>query len=179
MNLIGITGKARSGKDTVARHLVMNHDFVRLAFADPLKQAAQEIFGLTAEQTWSDDLKEVMIPRWGMTPRKIFQLLGTECMKPFFGEDMWIKRLDINYDILKDSDNVVVTDVRFDPEADYIRSKGGIIVEVRRGDGLAGEAGSHASERGLRLPPDMIIDNFGTIEDLHDAVDGLITMFGA
>lgn len=176
MKLIGITGKARSGKDTAARHLVMNHEFVRLAFADPLKLAAQEIFGLTAEQTWSDELKEIVIQRWGMAPRKMFQLLGTECVKPFFGEDMWIKRLDMNYEILKDSDNVVVTDVRFDPEADYIRSKGGIIVEVRRGTGLAGEAGGHVSERGLSKPADLVIENYGTLEDLHDAVDDTIAL---
>lgn len=170
MKLIGITGKARSGKDTAARHLVMDHDFVRLAFADPLKMAAQEMFGLTAEQTWADELKEIVIERWGKTPRQIFQLLGTECVKPFFGEDFWVKRLDLNYQVLKDSDNVVITDVRFDSEASYLRSMGGVIVEIRRGVQSVGIAG-HASERGLSLPADIVIENNGSIEDLFDALD--------
>ena len=51
--LIGITGKAGVGKDTVAEHLWHKHSFVRIGLADPLKRAAQEIFGLTDEQTWS------------------------------------------------------------------------------------------------------------------------------
>jgi dephospho-CoA kinase len=58
MKLIGITGKARSGKDTIARHLWAQHAFTRIAFADPLKLAAQSIFGLTHDQTWNDDLKK-------------------------------------------------------------------------------------------------------------------------
>lgn len=125
MKLIGITGKARSGKDTAAKILCLNHGFVRMAFADPLKMAAQQMFGLTHAQTWDDRLKEVVIERWGKTPRQIFQLLGTECVKPFFGEDMWVRRLDLNYQVLKDSDNVVITDVRFDAEHSYLKQRGG------------------------------------------------------
>ena len=92
MKLIGITGEARSGKDTIAKHLWAEYGFTRIAFADPLKLAAQQMFGLSHAQTWDDSLKEVVIPHWGMTPRKIFQLMGTEASKPVFGEDVWVKR---------------------------------------------------------------------------------------
>ena len=62
MKLIGLTGKARSGKDTVANYLFNQHGYTRIAFADPVKLAAQQVFGLTHEQTWVEGLKEVEIP---------------------------------------------------------------------------------------------------------------------
>ena len=42
--ILGLVGFASSGKDTVADYLVRNHNFNRIAFADPLKDAASIIF---------------------------------------------------------------------------------------------------------------------------------------
>ena len=174
MKLIGITGKARSGKDTVARMLFAQHAFTRIAFADPLKLAAQQMFGLSKEQTWDDRYKETIIPCWGMSPRQMFQLLGNEAVKPVFGADIWIKRWSMSYAIFRDTDDVIVPDVRFDHEASHIRSLGGVIVEVQRGIGLVGSTGDHASERGLSTLPEYTIDNNGTLEDLRVKVMSLV-----
>lgn len=176
MKLVAFVGKARAGKDTAASHLRLEHGFARLAFADPLKRAAREMFGLSHGQTWGDDLKEVVIPLWNMTPRRMFQLLGTEASKPFFGEDIWIKRLAMHHEAIKDTDDVVITDCRFDSEADWVRANGGVIVEIRRGTTLQGEAAAHISEAGLRLPPDYIIDNTGTLEELYARIDMLVAV---
>ena len=174
MKLIGITGKARSGKDTVARMLFAQHAFTRIAFADPLKLAAQQMFGLSKEQTWGDHKKEEIIPYWGMSPRQMFQLLGNEAVKPVFGADIWIKRWSMSYAIFRDTDDVIVPDVRFDHEASHIRSLGGVIVEVLRGPGLVGSTGDHVSERGLSTLPEYTIDNNGTLEDLRVKVMSLV-----
>lgn len=174
MKLIGITGKARSGKDTIAKHLWAEHQFTRIALADPLKMAARNIFGLTHAQTMDDDLKETIIPYWGLSPRQIFQLLGTEAIKGTFGELTWVKRWAISYDLLKNTDHVVVPDVRFDCEASAIRALGGVIVEVQRGTGLTGSTGDHASELGLSSLPDFVIDNSGTIDELCAVVDKIV-----
>lgn len=172
MKLIGITGEARSGKDTIAKHLWAEYGFTRIAFADPLKLAAQQMFGLSHAQTWDDSLKEVVIPHWGMTPRKIFQLMGTEASKPVFGEDVWVKRWLMSYNVLKDTDDIVIPDLRFDIEADALRKLGGVIVEVRRdAAGLTGEAAKHKSEAGISTPPDFVISNNGTFDELYAAVD--------
>jgi dephospho-CoA kinase len=37
--IIGISGYARSGKDTVANYLVEHHEFTRMAFADAMREA--------------------------------------------------------------------------------------------------------------------------------------------
>lgn len=174
MKLIGITGKARSGKDTIAKHLFTQYGFTRIAFADPLKLAAQQMFGLTREQTWNDDLKEQIIPFWGKSPRQIFQLLGTEASKPVFGDDIWVKRWQLTYTMFCNTDHVVVPDVRVDIEADALRALGGVIIEVRRGTGLVGSTGNHVSERGLSTLPEFVIDNSGSIEDLHRQVERIV-----
>ena len=135
--LIGIAAKARSGKDTVATYLWERHAFTRIAFADPMKMAAQAMFGLTSEVTWQDDMKETVIPYWGMSPRQIFQLLGTECVKPHFGNDIWIKRFMLTYSVVAETDDVIIPDVRFTAEADFIRAKGGRIIHLIRGDAPA------------------------------------------
>ena len=176
MKLIGLSGKARSGKDTVANHLWLHHEFTRIAFADPLKQGVKAMFGLTYDQTFDDALKEVMIEHWGMTPRRMFQLMGTEAIRNTFGQDVWCKRFMLSYDLLKDTDNVVVPDVRFDNEAELIRSLGGVIVEIRRGTGLAGEAGAHISEAGLSEAPEIVINNDSTLENLGLVTDQLVAV---
>ena len=174
MKVIGICGKARSGKDTIAKYLWANYAFTRIAFADPVKLSAQRMFGLTNDQTWSDELKEVVIPYWGMSPRTMFQKVGTEAGRDIFGYDLWIKRLQLTYNLLKDTDDIVIPDVRFDNEAAAIREMGGVIVEVVRGAGLSGETAGHRSEAGLSLPPEHVIDNSGTLDDLKVAVDLLV-----
>lgn len=175
MKLIGITGKARSGKDSLATFAWTQYGFTRIAFADPVKMAAQAKFGLTTDQTWNDDLKEVVIPHWGMTPRQIFQMEGTEAGRNVFGGDLWIRRFMLSYNLLRNTDDIIVPDVRFDNEAEALRSLGGIIIEVRRGQaGLSGSAGAHVSESGLSLPADYVIENEGTLEELHEKFEAIV-----
>lgn len=175
MKLIGITGLARSGKDTVAHYLWAEHGYTRIALADPLKLAAQHIFGLTDDQTWKDHLKEEIIPYWGMSPRQMYQLLGTEAVKGTFGQDTWCKRWALSYYPLSGTDDIVVPDVRIDEEAAMLRSLGGVIIELtRNASGLSGSTAAHSSENGLSTFPEYEITNNGSIQDLHDAVDGVL-----
>lgn len=180
MKLIGITGKARAGKDTLAELLYEHHGFTRIAFADPVKLAAQQIFGLSVDQTWDATLKEVVIPYWDLTPRQMFQKLGTDATHPVFGPDVWMKRWFLGYDMLKDSDDIVVPDCRYDLEAAGVRNLGGVIVRVvRSSEGLSGDEAAHVSESGLSLAVDYTIINDGTIDDLRKSVADLIEMLDA
>ena len=75
----------------------------------------------------------------------------------------------------KHTDDIIVPDVRFDNEAEALRSLGGIIIEVRRGQaGLSGSAGAHVSESGLSLPADYVIENEGTLEELHEKFEAIL-----
>lgn len=173
--ILGITGKARSGKDTIATYLWQHYGFTRMAFADPVKMAAQQIFGLSHDQVWSDELKEVEIPFWGMSPRRMFQLLGTEAGRNVFGGDLWIKRLAIGLSQLPE-DDIVIPDVRFNDEADFVRANGGTIVHLHRPEGPIIKHSGHASEAGVAVKEtDYILNNTKDLATLYGEVDNMIT----
>ena len=173
--LIGLAGKAGAGKDTVADYLWEKEGAIKIAFADALRAAGTSIFGLDPRNFLDRDLKEAEVEYWGMTPRRMLQLLGTEATKPVFGDDIWLKRWFLSYSAVRDTDHVVVPDVRFDVEAEAIRHLGGTIVHiVRPGAGLSGAAGEHASEAGIELQDgDLYLLNDGTTYDLGNKVDEL------
>jgi hypothetical protein len=57
MNLIGISGFAGSGKDTVADWLVREKAFVKLSLADPIKRICKDVFDFSDEQLWGPSEK--------------------------------------------------------------------------------------------------------------------------
>jgi len=176
LKLIGVHGKARSGKDTIANHLVDEHGFVRTAFADPLKAASAVLFGWPVEMAFSDEIKGYKSPLWEITGRTAFQRLG-DAMKIGFGTDFWIKRWACEYARLKDKHSIVVADVRSNAEADMIRGLGGIILHLeRRGAGLSGLEGMHSSEAGITFnrSTDLRIENNGTLSELEDEINRIV-----
>lgn len=50
--IVGISGKAGSGKDAVAQHLVTKYGYAQVAWADTVKRMASDIFMFTEEQLW-------------------------------------------------------------------------------------------------------------------------------
>lgn len=173
--LIGIAGKAGSGKDAIADHLWEHHSFLKMAFADALKLSASSMFGIDLNYFYDRDKKEERIEYWGLSPRQIAQLLGTEAVRGVFGDDFWVRRWYLSFLLMKDTDHVVVPDVRFELEAEFIRRLGGTILHVRRPTaGLQGMDGLHVSERGIRHDSnDLVIDNDGTLDDLYSKADQL------
>lgn len=58
MHLIGLTGRAGSGKDTVASILLRHRAGARYAFADPLRAEVADAFGVDTELLGDRDLKD-------------------------------------------------------------------------------------------------------------------------
>ena len=178
MKLVALTGKARSGKDLTAQLLAYaDPAYLRIALADPLKSAVYSVFNLTHEQMYPESLKEAVVEYWGLSPRQMFQQFG-DAMKEKFGEDIFVRRWEMDYDAISLTNNVVVPDCRCDIEADRFRKLGGIIVEVQRGTGLSGSTGCHRTELGLSTLPDFVIDNRGDIAQLQSEVNRLLEYIG-
>ncbi len=158
-SLIGLTGKKGAGKDEVAKILgEMGYD--RIAFADPLKSMARTI-------GWDGSKEELPpCPHCGMLRgRQLLQVLGTEAVRDHIDQAAWLKvaRRDLEH-----LDRAVVTDVRFQNEADMIRDLGGKIWRVVR-SGYEGDGHSSEREQDLILHDRKIV-NDGDLDDLRNEV---------
>ena len=183
-NLIGITGYKRSGKDTAGEYFI-KQGYIKYAFAGPLKKACQEIFMFTDEQTEGKD-KEKYDDRWNISARKVFQRFGTEIFRENLAdfypemekikENFWTYRFKIWYEnqlkINKDI-KIVVTDVRFDNEANIIKELGGIIIKVKRKKII--NLDQHKSETSIeKIKCDYLVKNDSNIENYYEKLSKIV-----
>ena len=187
--IIGLCGLIGSGKNTVAEHLMEQHYYISVSFAETLKDAAACIFGwdrdmlegATPEDRAARELKdEWWSERLGfdVSPRYMLQYMGTEVMRNNLHPDIWALSAE---KLIKENpwEQYVFTDVRFPNEAAMIRRIGGKVWHVRRGI-LPEWFGRnpehiHASETAWNNETfDATIYNDGTIEDLKTTIDNLL-----
>jgi hypothetical protein len=175
--LIGLTGYAGSGKDTVREILEHKHDLDGLAFADPIRDMLTALFescGVKTDWMVERHLKEEVIPEIGASYRQMAQQLGTEWGRNIH-PDFWLKiaAAKITMYTHYESPGVVISDVRFPNEAQWIRAQGGHLWHILR-PGID-PVRAHASEALIKdLPYDYVIDNRGSIDDLIGAVEAAI-----
>lgn len=118
---IALSALKRGGKDTFGRIAVNDYDFVRLAFADNVKKLAKKVF----PDEFKDNSKPVELLQWfGNTMRQR-------------DPDVWIKQLDKELAVIDIYDHeyctttdIVITDVRYPNEVEFLRNRGFKIVFV-------------------------------------------------
>ncbi len=153
-SLIALSGRAGSGKSTVADVLVNEAGFVRVKFASALKAmltALYETAGFAQEEI-DDRLEGHLKERpcavlGGQTPRFAMQTLGTEWGRSVISPSLWtnITRATIRAN-LNAGQSVVVDDLRFPNELALIEDMGGETATIVRG--LGDEFTDHISESG-------------------------------
>lgn len=166
--LIGITGRARAGKDTIASHLVERHGYTRMAFADPIRDMLA-VLGVDGDHM--NTYKEEIIPHLGISYRYLAQTLGTEWGRQLHGTDFWVNVLDRRKVTLHPhAQRIVISDVRFNNEARYICQSGGTLWHVERPD-LNEAVSSHVSENGVssKYINARLINH--SIPELREAID--------
>jgi hypothetical protein len=172
--IIGITGRAAAGKDTVGSYICKAGRYkgktvAKIACADSLKKICAEVFhdafsvprsaffGTQEEKEASLEA----VPGW--SGRRILQYVGTEGFRHIH-EEIWARAmLGRARDLIESKvcAMVVVCDVRFLTEAALIKDAGGIIVRVKRPEADS-VVSTHASETQLALiQEDYVIDNKG------------------
>jgi len=167
--IIGLTGYAQSGKDTVANVLVERYGFTRIAFADKIREYLYETNPMYDNVAGEPLFVRAKVDRDGWEKakksaqiRRLLQTSGVAARK-LFGEDFWIKQA------LKDVEpgvDYVITDVRFENEADEIKSTSGQIWRVKRLG--VDPVNGHISETQMDgYPVDQIFVNNSTIDDLE------------
>jgi hypothetical protein len=179
IKMIGIAGRARSGKDTTCSLMMDKTDrmFYKYSFAQPIKQACNLIFNWD-ERHAEGHLKEVVDPYWKITPRFAYQTMGTEWGREFINQDIWLMRAQSIADA--SSGIMIIPDVRFINEAEMIK-KNGLLIGVRRDqrDDINGIEG-HPSEKDIDFIIDnmtsYVLDNNGTVEQLKDKVEKILQL---
>lgn len=171
--IIGLSGYARSGKDTVADLLCLNYAYDRQAFADQIRMAIYRLNPIVECTTKGEPvhLAEALMHQSfdslkdDSDLRRLMQVMGTHVGRKMFGEDFWV---DQAFKSLN-SEDTVFTDVRFPNEADRIRNTGGQVWRVNR---LNHEPiNDHESEIAMDdYAFDHTIKNYGTLDDLADEV---------
>lgn len=172
--VLGFVGKARSGKDTVAKMLVKKH-FKVFAFADKGKEIMKDLYDLSDEQVFGS-LKEVVDVRYGLTPRYMMQYwMTTGCRE--LDQNVWVRHLENSINS-SGWPLVIVTDVRRKNEAEFIKRVGGYLVKVTRaGAAAAGGINNHVSETELdEIGCDFELQNNSSLEELEEAVSKLFLM---
>lgn len=171
--MIGVSGRARTGKDTIVRYLTENYGYQQLSFAEPLRQFVCNLTGI--DRGALDEVKEDIVAWIGKSPRQMLQTLGTDWGRLLVNENIWVLvGMDSALRTLRHAGKPsAFSDVRFDNEADAIRQRGGRIIHVVRPDAL--EVSGHVSEAGVeRRRGDYVVVNDGSLGDLYATVDEIM-----
>lgn len=152
MTLIGLVGRARSGKDTVASLIGLPI----LKLAKPVKDAVRVLYG------WTDvhiegPLKDTLDPKFNITPREAMIHI-TNTMKKLHGIDFFSNRFMDQWD----GKSGIITDVRYQVDAEILRLKGAVIIRIER-PGCSFYPHEDSLEN---IRADYVIRNDGTVSDL-------------
>jgi hypothetical protein len=159
--IIGLAGRARSGKDTAAALFGKTHRVVR--FAQPIKEAVKALYG------WSDisteaGIKDVVDSKWGVSPRSAM-IQVAHSTRLFVANDFFVRRLFDTWE----GDAIVIPDVRYKHEVDAIHAKGGITIKITR-EGLH----KHDIEFTVdELETTYQVTNNGSLDCLRRQIDSL------
>lgn len=179
--VIGLTGVVGSGKDSVAEIFSEQYRFIRLGFADPIYEMASIVTRTPAHVLQKREGKEVVLDRVNASPRKLMQTLGTEWGRQMIDENLWINHLDgrlRSIEIRTGLNGLVISDVRFQNEVDFVHRLGGEVWRVGRLNNPFAIGDKHASEKSEFEVDDVVVNN-GTLHDLRAAVMGkMVEFFG-
>lgn len=129
--LVGLHGPIGAGKSTLARMLataLTSHGLkvARYSFSTPIKTLMNALFDWDDRHSFGA-LKEVIDPVWGVSPRHVYRHFGTEFGRALI-QDLWLRKA---YQQVGRQDVLIIDDVRFPNEAQWIRDNGLLIHVIR------------------------------------------------
>ncbi len=193
MYKIALLGKANSGKNAAAKifdaeiyhYLKANNNPFNgtefMAFADPVKEIARIMFpGLPRKFFYgASKFRSEIIPNLykdgnPLTVRDILLEIGTNGRK--LDSNVWVNALDANLLKVKNKSLVIITDLRFINEYEYLKSRGFTLIKVFRDDSSNIDHQSETEQDQLLDNQfNFIIDNNGNLTNLKNMIKNIIT----
>ena len=186
MEIIALSGFARSGKDEAAKVLVEELGFKRVAFADKLRDVLYQLNPMVyVDRVYDTIYVQDVIDRFGWDGyketkfgpeiRRLLQRLGTEAGRQTLWDSIWIDAAFANQ---PEDAKIVVSDARFINEFEAVKARGGQIWRIERAG--VGAVNNHPSETEAMTYDgfDKHLQNNGTLEDyrnnIRKAYDGIM-----
>lgn len=178
---LALTGKLRSGKDEIAKHLYLKYYFHKVAFGDKLREIYHETF------PWIPT-----IPK----PRAGYQFMNV--MREH-EPDVWIRHaerrirgmIDARISMGEETIGIVITDLRQQNELEWAKTAGFTVIRITAPEELrierAKKAGDNFTEADLYHKTEKEIDSFdvdyeivndGTVEELKGKIDAILSELG-
>jgi hypothetical protein len=196
---IALTGLAKSGKSTVAEYL-KKVGYTELSFANPIKEIVKSLFGIADKYLYDAEYKNDVIPEVGVSARSLLQNIGTELFRVELNKllpdlkikNIWIHKLGLQLKELRNKSGsdpsgsdpsvkdaseplVVVSDVRFDDEYQFLKDNGFTVIKINRPSlNVSGSRNlyNHVSESGCKY--DIEIQNDSSLEELYKKIDNIV-----
>lgn len=183
--IIGIIGKIGSGKSTGAEFLSQEFGYEEYSISKPLKEVAK-IFGFSHNQVFGTQEQKLEIhPYWGISGRTFLQKVGTDLFRNNIKnvlpemkieDSPWLEIFKLKF--IQNPKKYIVSDVRFEDEAEFIKKMGGIIIRINRNEKgkEKGKETVHISELEMdKIKEDFSIDNNYSIEEYRERLKILVT----
>jgi len=205
-HIVALSGKRRSGKDSVATAMIFQSKspMFRFALADPLSDMVEVLLSSFQSNSWgdyTDSEKDSPFPGIGLTKRELMQYLGTDVFReaifekfPQFNPNpygsIWVNALlnrlrECISRFGKDPLCMIVSDVRFLDEYESLRRFSSEIdyafhsIRVERDIDRTTSSDTHKSEVGVEeIPFDIQVQNDGDLSDLTEKVKGIMKKIG-
>lgn len=183
--LIGLHGKPRVGKDTLAAHLIKKFSLLRYGPSVRVKMTTAAMFDFPVEYLDDDNMKDQMDPFWGMTYRQMAQKVGKESSRDVFGDDIWMRHVEKKLkelgtvidgipvgQMMYHAKGLILADVRYESEINWIKNYGGDVIFIIRNNAPKSSDTGHIVDAGLPTDlADILINNDGTKEELYANAD--------
>lgn len=189
MRIIALAGRKGSAKSTI-KEMLIDHPAInpdqtwQCSFGAAAKSMLAAI-GIPEDSLFgNDEQKSVPLPQFGgVTGRHLMVTLATEWGRNMIHPDIWVMVMEHELEEVKQSafmetyiPTVIIDDLRFQNEYDFLKSKGAFIIGVERGELPGSMLDQHISEQlpyrfeELGIP---VLKNDSTLAELHQKVIAL------
>lgn len=168
--IIAFTGAKTVGKSTIAKALSQAlQDASILSFATPLREM---LWSMGVQYEYLHNHKEDEIPSLGKSARELLCSLGTDWGRNMVDENIWVWAMSRQVEgCLKEY--IIIDDCRFQNEAEWIKSKNGLIFKLER------ESIEYQNDHVTEIPlSDNLIDEVLDCDSIDDCVTNCLDLIG-